>query len=213
MLPILSFITAMSSFDCALPMGVIGVLDTVYFLSENAHLMFYCRWHQLHLLPKVLRLVALSLSLCNRWGANYLGWKKDLLGIHAMAAMIKKTGELNIEAEQHALSELQKATESLNCEYPIILRVLHILECTFLIRNFPSSFWLVIDLNLSEENKRVHEWVEVLTDLSQAHGVFWTKKSKGAIIAKFQDQVQQVHRFFDKCHAGLKMIWKTTFST
>jgi hypothetical protein len=50
-----------------------------------------------------------------------------------------------------------------------------------------------------------------LTDLSQAHGVFWTNKSKAAIIAKFQDRVQQVHRFFDKCQAGLKMIWKTMF--
>jgi hypothetical protein len=70
---------------------------------------------------------------------------------------------------------------------------------------------LVITLNLSEENKRVHEWVEVLTDLSQAHGVFWTNKSKAAIVAKFQDRVQQVHRFFDKCQAGLKMIWKTMF--
>lgn len=70
---------------------------------------------------------------------------------------------------------------------------------------------LVIALNLSEENKRVHERVEVLTDLSQAHGVFWTNKSKAAIIAKFQDRVQQVHRFFDKCCAGLRMIWKTMF--
>jgi hypothetical protein len=64
---------------------------------------------------------------------------------------------------------------------------------------------------LSEENKRVHEWVEVLTDLSQAHGVFWTNKSKDVIVAKFQDRVQRVHRFFDKCQAGLKMIWKTMF--
>jgi hypothetical protein len=30
-----------------------------------------------------------------------------------------------------------------------------------------------------------------------------------AIIAKFQDRVQQVHQFFDKYHAGLRMIWKT----
>jgi hypothetical protein len=42
--------------------------------------------------------------------------KKDLLGIHAMAAVIKKKGELAIEAEQYALTELQKATKSLNCK-------------------------------------------------------------------------------------------------
>ena len=48
--------------------------------------------------------------------------EKDLRGIHAMAAVIKKKGELAIEAERYALSELQKATESLNCEYLILLQ-------------------------------------------------------------------------------------------
>lgn len=69
----------------------------------------------------------------------------------------------------------------------------------------------VIALNLSEENKRVHERVEALTNLSQFDEVFWTNKSKAATVAKFQDRVQQVHRFFDKCHACMKMIWKTMF--
>ena len=48
--------------------------------------------------------------------------EKDLWGIHAMAAVIKKKGELTVEAERYALSELQKATESLNCEYLILLQ-------------------------------------------------------------------------------------------
>jgi hypothetical protein len=69
----------------------------------------------------------------------------------------------------------------------------------------------VIALNLSEENKRVHERVDALTNLSQFNEVFWIDKSKTATIAKFQGRVQQVHRFFNKCHAGLKMIWKTMF--
>ena len=51
--------------------------------------------------------------------------EKDLLGIHAMSVVIKKKGELAMEAERYALSELQKATESLNCEYSIILRLPH----------------------------------------------------------------------------------------
>jgi hypothetical protein len=78
--------------------------------------------------------------------------EKDLLGIHAMAAVIKKKGELAIEAEQYALNELQKAIESLNCEYLITL---HILEYVFFIDLiFLSWFFLsVIALNLSEENK------------------------------------------------------------
>jgi hypothetical protein len=50
-----------------------------------------------------------------------------------------------------------------------------------------------------------------MTDLSQPHGVFWTSKSKAAIVTKFQDRVQQVHQFFDKCRTGMSMIWKTMF--
>jgi hypothetical protein len=64
---------------------------------------------------------------------------------------------------------------------------------------------------LSEENKRVHERVEALSNLSQFNEVFWSNKSKAVTIAKFQDRVQQVHRFFDKYHAGLTMIWKAMF--
>jgi hypothetical protein len=63
-----------------------------------------------------------------------------------MAAVIKKKGELAMEAEQYALSELQKATESIKCEYSTILRLPWYL-------NFPLSFLPVIALNLSEENK------------------------------------------------------------
>ncbi|KAM0831672.1 hypothetical protein ACQ4PT_065381 [Festuca glaucescens] len=91
--------------------------------------------------------------------------EKDLLGIHAMAGVTKKKGEMAVEAERYTLNELQKATESLN----------------------------FIALNLSEENKRVHERVEALMSLSQFNEVFWSSKSKAATIAKFQDRVQQVH--------------------
>jgi hypothetical protein len=48
--------------------------------------------------------------------------EKDLRGIHAMAAVIKKKGELAVESERYTLNELQKATKSLNGEYSIILR-------------------------------------------------------------------------------------------
>ncbi|KAM0842398.1 hypothetical protein ACQ4PT_058389 [Festuca glaucescens] len=109
--------------------------------------------------------------------------EKDLVGIHDMVAVVKKKGELAAEAEQYALDEMQKATESLN----------------------------FIALNPLEENKRVHEKVNALTDLSQPHSVFWTSRSKAAVVTKFQDRVEQVHGFFDKCHAGLAMIWKTIF--
>jgi hypothetical protein len=77
--------------------------------------------------------------------------------------------------------------------------------------NLPSSFSTVVALNLFEENKGVHEKVNALPDLSQPHDVFWTNKSKAAVVAKFQDRVQQVHGFIDKCREGLTMIWKTMF--
>jgi hypothetical protein len=70
---------------------------------------------------------------------------------------------------------------------------------------------IVITLNLSEENKRVHERVNALTSLAHFDGVFRKNQSKAATVAKFQDRVQQVHRFFDKCYTGLKMIWKMMF--
>jgi phage shock protein A len=51
-----------------------------------------------------------------RMKTRILQMEKDMRGIHAMAAIIKKKGELAIDAERYALSELQKATESLNCK-------------------------------------------------------------------------------------------------
>jgi hypothetical protein len=41
-----------------------------------------------------------------------------------------------------------------------------------------------------EENKRVHEKVNVLTDLSQLQGTLWTSRTKSAIFIKFQGRVE-----------------------
>jgi hypothetical protein len=65
----------------------------------------------------------------------------------------------------------------------------------------------IIALNALEENKGVHEKINFMTDLSQPHGTLWTSRSKDAIVAKFQDRVEQVYNFFDKCHASLTMVW------
>jgi hypothetical protein len=43
--------------------------------------------------------------------------EQDMRVLHGMAAIIKKKGELAIEAERYAMTELHKATESLNCKY------------------------------------------------------------------------------------------------
>jgi hypothetical protein len=77
--------------------------------------------------------------------------------------------------------------------------------------SFLSLLSIVIALNLSEENKRVHERVDALTSLAHFDEVFWKNQSKAATVAKFQDRVHQVHRLFDKVYTGLRMIWKTMF--
>ena len=70
---------------------------------------------------------------------------------------------------------------------------------------------IVIALNLSEENQRVHERVNALTHLASLDEVFWRNQSKASTVAKFQDRVQQVHRFVTKCYTGLRVIWKIMF--
>jgi hypothetical protein len=42
--------------------------------------------------------------------------ERDLVGIHAMAAAVKKKGELAVEVKQYCVDKLQKDTESLNCK-------------------------------------------------------------------------------------------------
>jgi hypothetical protein len=41
--------------------------------------------------------------------------------------------------------------------------------------------------------------------------VFSTNRSKVVVVSKFQDRVEQVHGFFDKCRASLAMVWGTMF--
>ncbi|KAM0926342.1 hypothetical protein ACQ4PT_003453 [Festuca glaucescens] len=109
--------------------------------------------------------------------------EKDLMTIHTGVAIAKKKGELATKVEQYAQDELMKATESLH----------------------------FICLNESEENKRVHNRVNALTNLSQPHGMFWTDRSKAAVVVKFQDRVEQVHAFFERCRTSLAMVWGTLF--
>ncbi|KAK1605403.1 hypothetical protein QYE76_029076 [Lolium multiflorum] len=109
--------------------------------------------------------------------------EKDLRSTYALAAIIRKKGEIAADVERYALTELHKATESLN----------------------------FISLNRAEENKRVHERVHALPQLSSAEEIFWREQSKASAVAQFQDRVQQVHHFFDKCYKALRVVWRTMF--
>ncbi|KAK1602179.1 hypothetical protein QYE76_017001 [Lolium multiflorum] len=109
--------------------------------------------------------------------------EKDLRSTYALAAIVNKKSEIATDVERYALTELHKATESLN----------------------------FIALNRAEENKRIHERVHALTQLSSAEEIFWREHSKASTVAQFQDRVQQVHHFFDKCYKAMRVVWKTMF--
>ncbi|KAK1669863.1 hypothetical protein QYE76_058022 [Lolium multiflorum] len=108
--------------------------------------------------------------------------EKDLRNAYALAAIIKKKGEIAANVERYALTELHKATESLN----------------------------FIALNRAEENKRIHERVNALTQVI-SRGDFLEEHSKASAVALFQDRVQQAHHFFDKYYKALRVIWRTMF--
>ncbi len=135
--------------------------------------------------------------------------EKDLRSTYALAAIIKKKGEIAADVERYALTELHKATESLNCKSldPCIQ-----FSST---GNVPPKLLFialpVISLNRAEENKRIHERVHALTQLSSAEEIFWREQSKASAVAQFQDRVQQVHHFFDKCYKALRVVWRTMF--
>ncbi|KAK1612072.1 hypothetical protein QYE76_035745 [Lolium multiflorum] len=109
--------------------------------------------------------------------------EKDLRSTYALAAIINKKSEIAANVERYILGELHKATESLN----------------------------FIALNPAEENKRIHERVHALTQLSSSEEIFWREHSKASAVVKFQDRVQQVHQFFDKCYKAMRVVWKTMF--
>ncbi|KAK1682992.1 hypothetical protein QYE76_043840 [Lolium multiflorum] len=109
--------------------------------------------------------------------------EKDLRSTYALAAIINKKSETAANVERYILGELHKATESLN----------------------------FIALNPAEENKRIHERVHALTQLSSSEEIFCRDHSKASAVVKFQDRVQQVHQFFDKCYKAMRIVWKTMF--
>ena len=63
----------------------------------------------------------------------------------------------------------------------------------------PASCTAVICVNATEETRQVNNRLNILTDLSGPHEVFWTDKSKASIVVKFQERVKQIRKFFDKC--------------
>jgi hypothetical protein len=54
--------------------------------------------------------------------------EKDLRSTYALAAIVRKKGEIAADVERYALTELHKATESLNCKFSWSLCLLFFVE-------------------------------------------------------------------------------------
>ncbi|KAK1617131.1 hypothetical protein QYE76_022648 [Lolium multiflorum] len=107
---------------------------------------------------------------------------KDITSLRAMAALVKKKGEIATAIEQYALDGLHVATESLG---------------------FVAS-------DATEENKKIHEEVEMTDVAHPTHGL-WLHRPKAVVMAKFKYRVMKAHYYFDKYHAHLTMVWNTLF--
>ncbi|KAK1618269.1 hypothetical protein QYE76_023786 [Lolium multiflorum] len=106
---------------------------------------------------------------------------KDITSLRAMAALVKKKGEIATAVEQYALDGLHVATESLG-----------------------SS-------DAAEENKKIHEEVEAMTDVAHPTHGLWLHRPKAVVMAKFKYQVMKAHYYFDTYYAHLTMVWNTLF--
>jgi hypothetical protein len=63
----------------------------------------------------------------------------------------------------------------------------------------------------SEGNRRIHEKIAVMTDLSHPKCELWSNRPKAIIVAKFEYRAEKVHYYFDKYYAHLAMVWETMF--
>jgi hypothetical protein len=58
--------------------------------------------------------------------------EKDLRSTYALAAIVNKKSEIAADVERYALTELHKATESLNCKFPDSFALLSTTPCLIL---------------------------------------------------------------------------------
>ncbi|KAK1615715.1 hypothetical protein QYE76_021232 [Lolium multiflorum] len=122
-------------------------------------------------------------SLVRRLRDQVSSLDRDITSLRAMAALVKKKGEIATAIEQYALDGLHVATESLG---------------------FVAS-------DAAEENKKIHEEVEAMTDVAHPNHGLWLHRPKAVVMAKFKYRVGKAHYYFDKFHAHLTMVWNTLF--
>jgi hypothetical protein len=69
----------------------------------------------------------------------------------------------------------------------------------------------VIAFDELEENRRIHEKIAAMTDITHPKCELWSNQSKAVTVAKSEYWAEKVHYYFDKYHAHLSMVWKTMF--
>ncbi|KAK1682805.1 hypothetical protein QYE76_043653 [Lolium multiflorum] len=97
-------------------------------------------------------------SLVRRLRDQVSSLDRDITSLRAMAALVKKKGEIATAIEQYALDGLHVATESLG---------------------FVAS-------DAAEENKKIHEEVEAMTDVAHPNHGLWLHRPKAVVMAKFK---------------------------
>ncbi|KAK1682701.1 hypothetical protein QYE76_043549 [Lolium multiflorum] len=122
-------------------------------------------------------------SLVHRLCDQVSSLDRDITSLRATAALVKKKGEMATAIEQYALDGLHIATESLG---------------------FVAS-------DVAEENRKIHEEVEAMTDVAHPNHGLWLHRPKAVVMAKFKYRVGKAHYYFDKFHAHLAMVWNTLF--
>ena len=112
MLPVHSYYDI---FTCTLPMGVT-------FNAESRHsVMPFNNVLQVFPVPAFVDDSSGAVSESDRLQRmkdQITQMKKDMRSTYALAAIIKRKGDLAADVERYALTELHRATESLNCKPP-----------------------------------------------------------------------------------------------
>jgi hypothetical protein len=81
-----------------------------------------------------------------------------------------------------------------------------------------NDHWLTCSLSSkvvvsdeSEENKRIHDKIAVMTGTFHPKCELWSSRPKVVIVAKLEYRAEKVHYYFDKYYAHLTLVWKTMF--
>ncbi|KAK1627149.1 hypothetical protein QYE76_001464 [Lolium multiflorum] len=80
-----------------------------------------------------------------------------------------------------------------------------------ILRLLQKSKGRIVASDAAEEDRKIHEEVEAMTDVAHPTHGLWLHRPKAVIMAKFKYRVMKAHYYFDKYYALLTMVWHTLF--